>query len=92
MEFCFLSILGRFAVLGWIRSDFFGAERNSNFTSSTFLELSLFLRKCVLDIGVWMRNGGVWRHMGAYGCVTDAYECIRMHTDAYGCIWMHTRY
>ena len=33
-----------------------------------------------------MRDGGVWRHMGAYGCVTDAYERIRMHVDAYGCI------
>ena len=26
--------------------------------------------------------GPVWRHMGAYGCVTDAYE----YTDAYSCI------
>ena len=24
--------------------------------------------------------------MGVYGCVTDACECIRMHTDAYGSI------
>ena len=40
----------------------------------------------MLDIGVRMRSGGVWRHMGAYRCLTDAYECIRMHVDAYGCI------
>ena len=46
----------------------------------------------MLNIGVRMRNGDVWGHMGAYGCVTDAYECIRMHMDAYGCIWMHARY
>ena len=25
-------------------------------------------------------------HTGVYGCVTDAYGCIRVHTDAYGCI------
>ena len=29
-------------------------------------------------------------HTGVYGCVTDAYGCIRVHTDAYGCIRMHT--
>ena len=40
----------------------------------------------MLNIGVRRRNGGVWEHMGAYGCVMDAYECIRMHTDASGCI------
>ncbi len=35
-------------------------------------------------------------HTGAYECVTDAYECIRMHTgvhgcatDAHGCIQKH---
>ena len=39
----------------------------------------------MLDIDILMRNGGVWRHMGAYGCVTDAYEYIRMHADAYKC-------
>ena len=29
--------------------------------------------------------------MGGYGCVTDAYNCIRMNTNAYGCI-LGTRY
>ena len=24
--------------------------------------------------------------MGACGCTTDPYACIRVHTDAYGCI------
>ena len=38
--------------------------------------------KCVVLIGVRMRNGRLWKHMGAYGCVTDAYECTRMHMDA----------
>ena len=32
------------------------------------------------------RNGSVWKNVGAYGCVTDALESIRMHLDAYGCI------
>ena len=26
--------------------------------------------------------------MGAYGCVMESCEYIRMQTDAYGCIWM----
>ena len=30
--------------------------------------------------------------MGAYGCMKNACEYIRMHTEAYGCIWMHDRY
>ena len=54
----------------------------------------LFCARCAkraLNIGVWMLNGSVWRRMGAYGCVTDAYEYIRMHVDAYGHI-LGTRY
>ena len=35
--------------------------------------------------------GGIWVHTGAYGCVTNAYECIPVHTDAYGSI-ASTRY
>ena len=34
-------------------------------------------------------NGRVWRHMGAYGGVTDASECMWIHMDAYGCTGMH---
>ena len=36
----------------------------------------------MLNIDIWMRNGCVWRHMGAYGCVTDAYERTWSHMDA----------
>ena len=43
----------------------------------------LILRECMLTIHIVMRNGYIWRHMGAYGCVTDAYGSIRMHMDAY---------
>ena len=35
--------------------------------------------KRVLNIGARRRKWGIWRHMGAYGCVTEAYECIRMY-------------
>ena len=43
----------------------------------------------MLDIDILVRTGGVWRHAGAYGRVTDAYERIRVHTDAYKRIRMH---
>ena len=32
---------------------------------------------------MWMRAEGILMHIGAYGCLTDAYEYTRMHTDAY---------
>ena len=38
---------------------------------------------CIFDM--LMCNGDIWRHMGVYGCVTDADECIRMHME-------HNRY
>ena len=41
---------------------------------------------CSFFIDICMRSEGVWTHKGAYGCVTDACECIRMHPmhmDAY---------
>ena len=31
--------------------------------------------------GVLKRDGGVWRRLAAYGCVTKAYEHIQIHTD-----------
>ena len=31
-------------------------------------------------------EAGIWRHMGADGCATDAYERT---ADAYGCILMY---
>ena len=48
-----------------------------------------FLRKRVFNICIRRRKYGVWRHMGAYGCIwmyTDAHECIRMHI---GCKSLH---
>ena len=57
----------------------------------TICDFSFFAKMCI-EYWNLNHNGGVWRHMGACGCVTDAYECIRMHMDAYGCIWVHTRY
>ena len=38
----------------------------------------------MLTIDSWIPNGGVWGRMGAYGCVTDAYEYIQMNMDAHG--------
>ena len=34
-----------------------------------------------MNIGVRRRKCGVWRHVGAYGYLTEAYEDIRMRTD-----------
>ena len=42
-----------------------------------------YIMTCVLSIGVRRSKLGVGRHTGAYGRVTDAYECIWMPTDAY---------
>ena len=52
----------------------------------TFCIFHFFCEKCVLNIGLRMQNGGEWRYMGAYECVTDAYVCV---TDAYEHIRMH---
>ena len=42
------------------------------FVFAKFFDCLTFLWKCVLNIGVWMRSGGVWRCMGVYGSVMDA--------------------
>ena len=33
--------------------------------------------------GVNAKYGGIWEHMGAYGCVTDTFECMRVHVEVY---------
>ena len=43
-----------------------------------------FRRKCVLNIGVWMRNGSVWNIIGTYRCIRLCDGGIWIHTDVYG--------
>ena len=87
--FAVLLIVGRFVKLGWIRNNCTLPNAIHFLRFLLLFDFWLARQKCVLNIGVRMRSAGVWTHMGAYRCVMDAYECIRMHTDTYGCIWMH---
>ena len=73
--------MGPFAIWCWIRIVFTLQIAIRTFSVSSDVCYLVFLRGGVLDIGVRMRNGGIWMHMGAYGCVTGAYEYKRMHTD-----------
>ena len=65
---------------GWIRTDvaLHNPLRISRLGNSLFV-----LSKRVSTVAIWMRNGGIWMHMAAYECATDAFGCIlRMHTPA----------
>ena len=76
----------------WLDSARFVApDPNYNFAVLSFVELLTLERKCLSKIDILKRNGGLWRHVGPYGYVMDAYECIRKHTVASACI-LGTRY
>ena len=77
----------RFGYLGWIRSNL--TLTIAIFRFGLFFDFLWISWNCVLNICIRRHEWGVRRHMGVYGCVTDAYESIRMHTDAYRCMWMH---
>ena len=34
------------------------------------------------NIAIRVGTGGIWMHMGAYGCVTNTRKCLEIHTDA----------
>ena len=75
-------IFSIFCYLCWIQTDF-ALRLAMHVLCFCGFVLFTFRRKSVLVIGVWMREWGVWMHMGVYECVTDAYEGMRMHMNAY---------
>ena len=73
--------------LNWVGSGSISRYRSQLYVCLFFLIYLLTVRlKNMLTIDISMRNGGVWRHMGAHGFVTNAYKCMQIHTAAYGCI------
>ena len=80
LVFVCLPILYTVCILGWIRTDVTLPIVITLLVLFNYVVLFAFLQNvCVLNIYIPMRNGCIWMYMGAYGCVTDAYECICMH-------------
>ena len=82
ISYClFLICIQPICCIGLDLDRFDAIDRSYYFLYSYDVLLYMFVQKCVLNIGVRRRNGGVFQHVGAYRCVTDAYECIKMHAD-----------
>ena len=72
-----LHILVNIYLLCILASDQFDTtDAKSNFAMLTNFVIFTFLRKDELNAGVRNPKCGVYKHMGVYGCVTDAYGCI----------------
>ena len=73
------------------RVDATDCNYNSGWIVVTCLGVATFSQTCVLDTDICIRHGSVWRRVDAYGCVVDAYKCIRINMQ-YGCIYIYTAY